>query len=59
VNDVTVGVLLKCFAPTSVGHVQAPILWGTMDNHFLCSCVVWSCLWYGPWVCNKELLLSL
>jgi len=24
-----------------------------MANHFLRSCVVWLCLWYGPRVCNK------
>jgi len=52
VYDAIVGALLKYFAPISVGRVQTPILQCDMANHFLCSFVVWLCLWYGPLVCN-------
>jgi len=42
----------SCASTSSVmGYGPLP-----MANHFLCTCVVWLCLWYGPKVCNKELL---
>jgi len=46
-DDATVGVPFKCFAPLNVAHVQTPILWYDMANHFLCSCIVLFHLWYG------------
>jgi len=48
VNDATLGVLLKCFAPLSVGCVQTPILkyatvWLTI---FVClCCMIPSVIW--------------
>jgi len=59
VNDATVGALLKCFAPIVVGRVQTHILWCAYGWTYLVFLHVWLCLWYGPRVCNKRIIIMI
>jgi len=56
-NDIAVRALLKGFTFISVGYMETSILQCVMANHILCSCVVWLCLWCGPRVCNKWIVI--